>query len=394
MVMPAFNKTIIRNLTILLGSALSVLTVTILAPALPRMLAAFNDVPNSELLVRLVLTTPALFVAIGAPFSGFLLDRIGRKPVILVALVIYAFSGTAGFYLGSIYGILLSRAILGLSISAIMSGFTTLIIDYFKGADLDRFMGYQSAFISFGGMGFIFIGGLLADVNWRLVFLVHLLAAIVLILTAFVVNEPARKKSIKGRSSRYDKPAIPYKTIGLIYLTTFISILIFFIFPLQVPFHLSESSASLVGLALSVQGLVGAMIALQYGRIKRFLSFYAIFAIIFIFFGINHIILSFAEGYVYIVTALIFGGLGIGLLPANINVWLASVVPNDVRGKAVGGLTMSLFLGQFLTPIISQPVLVFLGIRGMFLAFGIASLFIFTLFALMSLKYRRQSISQ
>ncbi len=387
------NKIFIRNLTILIGSALSVLTATILAPSLPRMLSVFRDVPNSVLLVRLVLTTPALFIAIGAPFSGYFLDRFGRKPVLIVALIIYSLSGSAGFFIDSLHWILVSRAILGLAISAIMSGFTTLIIDYFEDTDLDRYMGYQSAFISFGGMGFIFIGGLLSDINWRLVFLVHLLAIIVLIFTALTVNEPRRKAKVGHSKKEVSKPVVPYKTIGLIYLTTFVSILIFFIFPLQVPFHLSELSGSFVGLALSVQGLFGAIVALQYRRIKKLLSFSGIFVIIFVFFGINHVILSFVDDYRYVVVALIFGGLGIGLLPANINVWLASVAPSHIRGKAVGGLTMSLFFGQFMTPIISQPFLTILGLRGMFLSFGIFSFLASAIFIFKIITSRQRQIS-
>ncbi len=139
--MSRINRIFARNFTILAGSSLSVLAVTILAPALPAMTTAFKDVPNSDLLVRLVLTTPALFIAIGAPISGFLLDRLGRKPVLIVGLFVYALAGSAGFYLNTIYVILISRAILGLSISAIMSGFTTLLMDYFEGKELERFMG-------------------------------------------------------------------------------------------------------------------------------------------------------------------------------------------------------------------------------------------------------------
>lgn len=387
------NKTLIRNLTILVGSSLSVLAATILAPSLPAMLSVFKDVPNSDLLVRLVLTTPALFIAVGAPFSGFLLDRLGRKPVLIVALVVYSLSGSAGFFLDSIYMILISRAILGLAISAIMSGFTTLIIDYFEDTELDRYMGYQSAFISFGGMGFLFIGGLLTDINWRLVFLIHLIAVFIFIATVLTVNEPARKKPITDDKTQGNKPEIPYKTIGWIYLTTFISIMIFFMFPLQIPFYLNDISGSLVGLALSVQGLVGAIIAFQYGRIKRFFSFSGILTMIFIFFGMNHLLLSLTDHYGYVVVALIFGGLGIGLLPANINVWLASVTPSEIRGRAVGGLTMSLFFGQFLTPIISQPLLVGLGLGGMFLSFAIFSFIAAAVFMLGSLIARKSRSS-
>jgi len=392
--MPAINKTTIRNLTILLGSSLSVLAATILAPALPTMLAVFREVPNADLLVRLALTTSALFIAIGAPLSGFLLDRLGRKPVLIVGLIVYSLAGSSGFVLNSIYAILLSRAILGLSISAIMSGFTTLIIDYFKGAELNRFMGYQSAFISFGGMGFLFIGGLLADIDWRLVFLVHLFAVLVLVSTILTVNEPRRSGPTDREESKIETSPLPYRALGIIYLATFIAMLVFFIFPLQVPFYLESAGnieSSLVGLALSLQGLAGAAIALQYTRIKKHLSFSTIFMMIFLFFGLNHLILSISSEYIYAVAALAIGGLGIGLLPANINVWLASVVPSDIRGRAVGGLTMSLFFGQFLTPIVTQPFVATLGLSRMFLIFGVFSLAVATVFAIAGLSGWKKS---
>ena len=349
------------------------LAVTILAPALPAMATAFKDVQNSDLLVRLVLTTPALFIAIGAPISGILLDRLGRKPVLIVGLFIYALAGSAGFYLNTIYGILISRAILGLSISAIMSGFTTLLMDYFEGKELDRFMGYQSAFISFAGMSWLFVGGVLADIGWRYVFLIHLFAVVVFVASLLTIDEPSRAEKGGQKKSSTKALTIPYKSIGLIYSTTFASMIIFFIFPLQVPFYLTSSSDisnSLVGLALSIGGLAAAAMAIQYQRLRRVLGFTGVFVMIFIFFGINHLILSFTHTYIFVILASTIGGLGIGVLPANINVWLASVVPAEIRGRAVGGLTMSLFFGQFFTPIISQPFVAAFGFNGMFQIFA------------------------
>ena len=109
-----FTKKTMRNLTILLGSTTTVLAATIISPALPEMTTVFADTPNAELLVRLTLTMPALFVAIGAPFAGLLLDRLGRKPVLMVALLLYGLAGTVGYFLDSLMTILVSRAVLGL----------------------------------------------------------------------------------------------------------------------------------------------------------------------------------------------------------------------------------------------------------------------------------------
>src|SRR5260370_40642689 len=72
-----------------------------LAPAVPGMAAAFQDVPNAGLLVRMLLTLPALSGAVAAPFAGLLADRWGRRPVIVAAFLLYGLAGGPGFLFGS-----------------------------------------------------------------------------------------------------------------------------------------------------------------------------------------------------------------------------------------------------------------------------------------------------
>jgi MFS family permease len=38
------------------------------------------------------------------------------------------------------------------------------------------------------------------------------------------------------------------------------------------------------------------------------------------------------------------------------NFCLTSIAPGDLRGRVLGGLTTSFFLGQFLSPLASQPL--------------------------------------
>lgn len=59
----------------------------------------------------------------------------------------------------SLLGILVGRALLGLAVAGIISGFTTVIFDFFSGPKLDRFLGYQAAFRGLGGMVFLVIAG-------------------------------------------------------------------------------------------------------------------------------------------------------------------------------------------------------------------------------------------
>ena len=380
------NKTNARNLTILVGSTTTVLAATIISPILPEMTDVFADVPNVELLTRLALTMPALFIALSAPFAGLLLDRWGRKPVLIAALLLYAIAGSAGFVLDSLPAILVSRAVLGVAVAGIMSGFTTLILDYFNGERLTHFLGYQGAFIGLGGMVFLLAAGVLADIGWRLPFLVHLFALVVLPGVMFAIDEPQAPQPDSDTENK--GVPFPIRAVAPLYVTAFIGMLIFFVFPVQIPFRLSEQSGSQVGLALSLQTLSSVFIALQYHRLKAKLSVYAIFLLIFIVLSVNHLIISLTADYTLVVIALLIGGLGIGLMPANNNVWLASVITPEVRGRAVGSLTGFTFLGQFFTPIFTQPLVEGMEMSGMFFVMGGLSLIISVVFLWIEMKRR------
>ncbi|MEX0742256.1 MAG: MFS transporter, partial [Phycisphaeraceae bacterium] len=140
---------------------------TPVAPALPTMAVAFEGQPSVDLLVRLMLTMPGLFIALLAPASGWLVDRFGRKPLLVWGTVLYAAAGSTGLYLDSLWAILVGRALLGVAVSAIMTAAVTLIGDYFTDTARHRFLGSQAAFMSAGGMVFLLAGGMLADVSWR-----------------------------------------------------------------------------------------------------------------------------------------------------------------------------------------------------------------------------------
>lgn len=391
----SLNKTNARNLTILVGSTTTVLAATIISPILPDMAMAFEDVPNADFLVRLTLTMPALFIAIAAPFIGVLLDKWGRKPILLASLILYALAGTAGFILDSLPMILLSRALLGLSVAGIMSGFTTLILDYFSGSKLNQFMGYQGAFIGLGGMVFLLAAGFLAEIGWRMPFLIHLFSLLVLPGVWFAIDEPELQNDEVEQDSTTEKAAFPWKTIAPIYITAFIGMLIFFIFPVQLPFYLTQHSGvsgGQIGIALSLQTLSSVFIALQYQWLKERLSFYAIFALIFAVLSINHFILYLTADYGLAIVGLLIGGLGIGLMPANNNVWLASVIPPALRGRAVGGLTGVTFLGSFFSPIVTEPIVAKMGLAGMFAVAGAIALLITMVFVGIAMKQTTQPV--
>jgi MFS family permease len=233
-----------------------VLAATIIASSLPEMTMVFKDVPNVDFLVRLTLTMPALFIAFGAPFVGILLDRMGRRTILIAAVILYGLAGMAGFVLNSLTAILVSRALLGLAVASIMSGFTTLILDYFRGPKLDQFLGYQGAFIGLGGMVFLLIAGFLADIGWWFPFLVQLFAFFCSSRGTIYHYRTAHSTDSDREHGSTEKTVFSIRAIAPIYISSFIGMAIFFIFPVQLPFYLTAGSGvsnSQVGLVISLQ---------------------------------------------------------------------------------------------------------------------------------------------
>jgi MFS family permease len=100
-------------------SCLPVLGAVLLAPVLPSMEQHFARTPNATTLVPVTLTVPALMIGLLAPFAGSIVDRFGRKRLLVGALVTYALFGTAPLYLDGLPAIVLSRVGVGITEAAI-----------------------------------------------------------------------------------------------------------------------------------------------------------------------------------------------------------------------------------------------------------------------------------
>ncbi|MBW4550892.1 MAG: MFS transporter [Aphanocapsa sp. GSE-SYN-MK-11-07L] len=352
-------KSPLVKLTLLLASSMTVMAGATIAPALPAMRDHFAAVPNVEYWVRLVLTMPALFIALGAPFVGLIIDRFGRKRLLAIAVLVVGVAGSSGFFLNELGEILIGRILLGLSVAGIMTTATTLIADYYVGADRAKFLGFQAAFMGLGGVVFLSLGGLLADVSWRMPFLVYLLALLIFPLVVFVLPEPDRTvDSVPGAQGLASEP-LPWRFVSLTYGVALLSQIVFYLIPTQLPFLLKQlvnAGGSQSGIAIAIATLFNALSSFGYQNVKARFSFMAIYMLAFALMAVGYSLISVAPTYAIVLIGLAIAGLGLGLLVPNMNVCLTSVTPTPLRGRVLGGLTTAFFVGQFTSPIISQPL--------------------------------------
>ena len=375
------NKVRIRNVTIMMGSMLFVLTGVGISPSLPGMSDYFHHLSDSDFFVKLTLTIPALIIALTAPFAGILLDRWGRRPVILLSLILYGVAGSSGFWMESLPGILVGRAFLGLATAGLMSGIITLIGDLYDGEKLHRFMGYQSAALGIGGLIFLVLSGILADIGWRYPFLIHLHAFVVIPGVIFAVKEP----NIDGEKFVVNLPNVklpfPWKLTLIINSISFSAMLLIFLFPVHLPFFLTSelgANNSYVGVALALQSTGAIFFGLLYWRIKARMTFQGIMAIIFLCIGANHLITTLFADLTFLAGGMLIGGISLGLLAPNTNVWVSTTTQGSNRGRSVSIMVSVIFLAQFLAPIVSQPILQSVSFTGVF-GYGAAISFLLAL---------------
>jgi MFS family permease len=288
--------------------------------------------------------------------------------------MLYAISGVSGYFLNDLNSILIGRAFLGIAVGGISTIAVTLIGDLFSGEERSKFIGLQAAAMSLGGVVFISLGGFLAQINWRLPFLIYILALLVLLLSIkYLKSENKQTKSEKTKANFKD--LIPF--VG-IYVISFLAMVSFYLIPTQIPFLLKSigiKEPSLAGIAVAFAILCASFVSVNYSKIKTRFSAKIIFFVMFLLMSIGYLLISFSNSYWQIVLALGVSGLGVGLIMPSVNTAILQKASESIRGTATGFLTTFVSAGQFLSRIIVS-ILPVSSISSVFAVIGLGAIVI------------------
>lgn len=334
---------------------MTVMAGAIISPALPLIKEAFSHIAQAEFLAQLLLTLPGFFIAVGAPIVGVLVDRVGRIKLLLASLIIYGLLGSAGFYLNSLYLILISRAFLGLSVAGIMTITNTLSADYFEGTERSRFVSMRGGFVALGGVVFVSLAGFLSEISWRVPFLLYTFALLMAPLAYVYLYEPESSPAKSSNSGTV--PDYPRRWVMMVYGIAFLGMLLFYMIPVHMPFYLKEMIGVddwVVGLSIGVAMLFGALSALSHSYVKARTDFNGVYSLCFLMMGLCFLIISFSNNYWGVLFGMMLGGVGIGMIGPNHALCLMESAPAAIRGRVLGSLTTFVFLGQFSTPFLGE----------------------------------------
>lgn len=340
-------------------AALTVISGTTLAPALPSIRQAFASAPGVEWLVRLVVTLPALTIALTAPWAGQLADRIGRRRVLVSCLVLYAVSGAGGLFARDLWEVLAGRALLGTSAAGIMTASTAIAAVELDPLGRTRFFARQASVMSLAGVVSVAAGGLLAAEHWRAPFGVYLVA---LPIVAAVLRHVARDPPMPVVAAR-SEPPIPRdageprasgRARWLVYTLAVCAMGFVFMVPLQVPFLLASEGARIAGLAVATCSLCASGSALLVGRLAPIASSPAVaIARSFAVMGVGYLLVGIGGIPATTFAGLAIAGVGSGWIMPELSRSLVAVTSTRTRSAAIGALTSSVYAGQFSSPALS-----------------------------------------
>jgi MFS family permease len=352
------------------GSCMPVLGAVLLAPILPTLNQAFADTPGVAILVPLTLTLPALFVALFSPLAGYVADRVGRKQLLIFAMLAYAAFGTAPLWLESLESIALSRVGVGIAEAAIMTSCTTLITDYYSGEQRNKYFGLQTMATALAATAFFAVGGALGSISWRTPFWLYAISAVIVIPMVFKLWEPA-----KSQRATAERTPVPWRRIGVPTAVTLFGGIVFYALIVHLPYvitGLGIADAALIGLAAAIASLATAAGAISF----RFLAKLGIRNLLALAFGLAAVglsLVSVAGNVPLAIAGAVIASAGTGVLLPTLLTWAVNGLEFRQRGRGTGIWTGTFFIGQFLTPIVLGAGAAALGSLGFALgALGIA----------------------
>lgn len=171
------------GLLIIIAPLLNFLTginIDLYTPSLP---AIANYYDASMMVAKNTITASMIGFAAGCIIFGAIIDNFGRRRVILFGLILYIIASFLALISVSIEQLILIRVVQGMMASITSIGGRAIIMDNFKGHQLNIGLLYTSVAYSLGPIIAPFIGGILQfHFSWKANFTAYALFAIFLLL--------------------------------------------------------------------------------------------------------------------------------------------------------------------------------------------------------------------
>lgn len=363
---PVYHDT---NLQIVFAVTLmAVLGVSSITPAFPKIVQELGISPQAVGSLITALTLPGVLLT---PVLGVLADRIGRKKVLVPALMVFAVAGGACALARDFNVLLALRFLQGVGAAGLGSINVTIIGDLYSGRERTAAMGCNSSVLSIGTASYPAIGGALATVGWYYPFVLPLAAIPVGLAVLFSLHNPEPKEPQRFKEYLTDaRKIVATRQVAGLFAVSVITFIILYgsyltFFPLLIEDSFSVSPF-IIGLVMSVSSIATGLTSSQLGRIARLSSERGLIGVACVLYAVALVsIPSVPSLWLFLIPTIILG-VAMGISLPSLMALLADLAPMQQRGAVMSLNGMVLRLGQTLGPLIMGAVIVIWGTSGVF----------------------------
>ena len=351
------------------GNVLMTFMISSVMPASGAIAQNFSALGAVEMHAQILLLAPFFALIFVAPLSGTLTRNYGRRLPLLVAIAIYAVAGAAELFTNSFWWLVAERILLGVGGGGITTICMTLAGDYFVGARQTWAVALVGMASAPGSVLVLLISGVLVDWGgWHLAFAPYLLSVPIFFAAFFIIDEPEAPAETVSTGG-----ALPRFFWALCLITMFEACIA--IMPaVQLPFLLRAigvTHATTASILIALSACVAVATGGLYPVLRRYLSVNTILIVIFGVAAIAYFGFAIANNVYTIGIALLIIGFPTGMMIPHISAVTIERATVEARGRAVGLITSSIFIGQVSIPLVVEPLRAALGMKNMFVALAL-----------------------
>lgn len=349
---PKGVRGVLLKYTLLFSSVDGMVASALMVPLLGSIAAEYPDAAPG--LLNQTISLPSLLMIPAILIAGHLSKYISKKYLLMLGSIIFVLSGFCSMYSPTLKMLVAFRACEGIGIGIVYPLAPAIIAHLFYGEERAKLMGWTNAC---GGIFSFFLSigaGYAALVDWRNAFYYYLIFIVVvgmqgLLLPAF---PPERKDQeiVQASVKSKEKPKFGYAvylTIGA--MLVFMSTAMVIIYNLAI-FIMNEGigTSADAGIASSINTVASFFFSLSFGYLFRFLKRY-VSLLGLVLMACSYLALSVAHSMAVVYVGAIFLGASMGCVFPYLMTRIAQVSPKAIKTMAVSWLSMSIYLGQWIS---------------------------------------------
>lgn len=322
-------------------------------------------------LVALITASNAMARLIAAPITGVLVDRFGRRPLVVVGALLRGLSALAIFFCDSYEQFLVLEFLGGVGISVFNTGASVIIADVSSPQNRGRAVALRTTSLRLGQVSGPLFGTLIAVAfGLRAVFLFNAATKLLTLVMVYLMIGETQPERPPQRADRPKEKLdlSPFMTKG--FVAVMLSTLAINMaggggaFQAVFPLHAAEVAhmgIGDIGNMITLAGLIAFLIAYPNGMLVDKFGRKVTLIPGLVVLGLGVALLAGAESYAMIVLAVALVGVGEGASMGTSQVYAMDLAPADRRGAFLGVWSFFQSLGGVIAPLLVGVVATGLG---------------------------------